>query len=289
MIQKVFIPTAGIGSRLGVLTSNINKSLLTLDNKPIISHIIDLFPLDAEFIIALGYKGEIVKEFLENYYPHRKIDFVFVDPFIGDKSGLGFTLLSCSHLLQEPFVFISCDTLVFDKIPAPDHNWVAYSDKPIINSYRTVQIESDQVINFKEKGEGLIGTDFPYIGLCGINNFYDFWEGINESNHQNIDIGEVSGLINLCSQGLKCYEMNWLDTGNLDSLNEAKKKFKSKNAPVILEKKNEAIWFLNDKVIKFSNDTNFIENRVKRANQLKGFVPKIKKFSNHMYQYEREE
>ena len=83
--------------------------------------------------------------------------------------------------------------------------------------------------------------------------------------------------------------MNWFDTGNLESLNEAKKKFKRKNMPVILEKQNEAIWFLNDKVIKFSTDTNFIENRVKRANQLKGFVPKIQKFSNHMYQYEREE
>ena len=62
MPYKVFIPTAGIGSRLGDLTSSINKSLVALDNKPIISHIINLFPRDAEFVIALGYKGEIVKE-----------------------------------------------------------------------------------------------------------------------------------------------------------------------------------------------------------------------------------
>jgi len=53
---KVFIPTAGIGSRLGDLTNSINKSLVSLDNKPIISHIIDLYPRDAEFVIALGYK-----------------------------------------------------------------------------------------------------------------------------------------------------------------------------------------------------------------------------------------
>ena len=33
--------------------------------------------------------------------------------------------------------------------------------------------------NFKEKGEGLSGIDFPYIGLCGINNFYDFWKQKN--------------------------------------------------------------------------------------------------------------
>ena len=287
MPNKVFIPTAGIGSRLGDLTSSINKSLVSLDNKPIISHIIKLFPIDTEFVIALGYKGEIVKEFLENLYPERKINFVFIDPFIGENSGLGFTLLSCSHLLQEPFIFISCDTLVFDKIPSPDHNWISYSDKPNINSYRTVEIESNIVKNFKEKGEGLPGRDFPYIGLCGINNYSDFWIGINESRLKNIEIGEVSGLINLLSKGLKCYEMNWFDTGNIESLKVAKKKFKRKDSPVILEKKNEAIWFLNEKVIKFSSDTNFIKNRVIRANQLAGFVPKIQKSSKHMYIYNR--
>lgn len=286
---KVFIPTAGIGSRLGDLTNSINKSLVSLDNKPIISHIIDLYPRDAEFVIALGYKGEIVKEFLENLYPKRKINFVFIDPFIGENSGLGFTLLSCSHLLQEPFVFTSCDTLVFDKIPLPDHNWISYCDKPNINSYRTVEIESNMVKNFKEKGEGLPGIDFPYIGLCGINNFSDFWKGINESQLNNIEIGEVSGLINLCSNGLKCYEMNWFDTGNLESLMLAREKFKRDDSPVILEKINEAIWFLDEKVIKFSTDTNFIRNRVLRANELEGFVPKIQKSSKHMYIYDLEE
>ena len=82
MSYKVFIPTAGIGSRLNSLTSNLNKSLVSVNNKPIISHIIDYFPVDAEFVIALGYKGEIVKEFLENLYPQRKIDFVILRAFI---------------------------------------------------------------------------------------------------------------------------------------------------------------------------------------------------------------
>ena len=289
MSYKVFIPTAGIGSRLNSLTRNLNKSLVSVNNKPIISHIINYFPIDAEFVIALGYEGDVVKEFLENLYPQRKIDFVFIDPYFGEKSGLGYTMLSCKHLLQEPFVFISCDTLVINDIPSPNHDWIAYSNKSDISSYRTVEIKSNKVNNFKEKGQGLKDNDFPYIGLSGINNYHNFWEGMNNAKINNLDFGEVSGLISLIQNGLKCYEMNWFDTGNLESLNIAKEQFASTNSPVILVKQGEAIWFLENKVVKFSKDTNFIKNRVKRAIEIKDFVPNIIKSSKHMYVYEKEE
>ena len=57
MSYKVIIPTAGIGSRLEQLTKHLNKSLVSLANKPILSHLIDQFPKTCNFVIALGYKG----------------------------------------------------------------------------------------------------------------------------------------------------------------------------------------------------------------------------------------
>ena len=143
MTYKVFIPTAGIGSRLGSLTSSINKSLVSVNNRPIISHIIEKFPNNCNFVIALGYKGNLVKELLDNIYDNKKIDYVYIDPFIGEGSSLGYTLLCSKHLLQEPFVFASCDTLVNDKIPEPNHNWVGYSKKSFVNQYRTLRIKSN--------------------------------------------------------------------------------------------------------------------------------------------------
>ena len=109
MSFKVFIPTAGIGSRLGKFTSKINKSLVSVNNKPVISHIIELFPNSCSFVIALGYKGDLVKEFVEQVYPKKSIEFTSIDPYFGVNSGLTHTLFSSSHLLQEPFVFISCN------------------------------------------------------------------------------------------------------------------------------------------------------------------------------------
>ena len=69
MSFKVVIPTAGIGSRLQGYTKYINKSLVGIANRPTISHLIELFPPDCEFVIALGHKGNLVRDFLELAYP----------------------------------------------------------------------------------------------------------------------------------------------------------------------------------------------------------------------------
>ena len=73
MGYKVFIPTAGIGSRLENKTKNLNKALVAIANKPVISYLMDQFDQDCEFIIALGYKGNLVKEYLELIYPNNKL------------------------------------------------------------------------------------------------------------------------------------------------------------------------------------------------------------------------
>ena len=81
MSYRVVIPTAGIGSRLGKLTQFINKSLVSISNRPTICHSIEQFPDDCEFVIALGHKGNLVREFLELAYPHRQFYFIEVNPF----------------------------------------------------------------------------------------------------------------------------------------------------------------------------------------------------------------
>ena len=72
MSLTIFIPTAGIGSRLGDITKSYNKSLLPFKNKPLISHIIDSFPQSSKFVIALGHKSDQVRQFLDLVYPQKK-------------------------------------------------------------------------------------------------------------------------------------------------------------------------------------------------------------------------
>ena len=55
MNYKICLPTAGTGSRLKEITKFINKSLVDVDNKPIISHILENFPRESKFVIPIGY------------------------------------------------------------------------------------------------------------------------------------------------------------------------------------------------------------------------------------------
>ena len=44
--------------------------MLPLGNKAVISHIIDSYPKDYEFLIGLGHKGDYLKQYLE--ITHKK-------------------------------------------------------------------------------------------------------------------------------------------------------------------------------------------------------------------------
>ena len=97
---RLVIPCAGTGSRLGSLTSKVNKALVSVANRPGITHIIDKIPANVEIVIALGYKSETVRDFLALAYPDRKFIFVDIDLYEGKGSGLGYTMLKCRQELQ---------------------------------------------------------------------------------------------------------------------------------------------------------------------------------------------
>ena len=102
---KVLIPTAGVGSRLSYETRHINKSLVLINNKPIISYIIEKFPINTEFVIALGYKGDLVKQYLKIAHPKNNFKFVWISKFKGNGAGLGLSIYECKKFLQSPFIF----------------------------------------------------------------------------------------------------------------------------------------------------------------------------------------
>ena len=101
---KVLITTSGIGSRLGEITDFTNKSLVRIGNQPVLSHIIESYPLDTEFVITLGHFGSHVKQFLLLAYPDKNFEFVHVDKFKGEGSSLGYSLLQAEEKLQCPFL-----------------------------------------------------------------------------------------------------------------------------------------------------------------------------------------
>ena len=287
MEYKVLIPTAGLGSRLEKYTKYLNKSLISINLKPILSWQIDKFSEETVFVIALGYKGDLVKQFLQIAYPSRNFIFVDVDNYNGHGSGLGYSIIKCKNHLNNPFIFMSCDTLVEEDIPSPNCDWMGYSNLENERQYRSLILKDQLVFDICEK-EATDKNSFPYIGLAGINNTEEFWYQMIKGKEEAIKIGESYGLKNLIKKiPIQSIPFTWNDTGNIESLKKARKNLQQKGSPTILEKDNECIWFVNDQVIKFSDDKKFIKNRVRRSKVIKDFIPEITAISENMYSYKK--
>lgn len=68
--MNVVILCGGLGTRLSEETSLKPKPLITIGGHPILWHIMNIYGVHGynEFALALGYKGEAVKEYFLNYY-----------------------------------------------------------------------------------------------------------------------------------------------------------------------------------------------------------------------------
>jgi len=282
---KVLIPTAGIGSRLGDHCDHVNKTLVPVANRPIISYIIEKFPPDVEIIIDLGHKGELVKEFLTLAYPNRNFTFIWAN-----RKGLTSDLCDYQDILQCPFIFFTNDAIVQEFIPPPDHNWIGFSDTRAGNDYRSVVADSWNDTVVKDLGEKGVHTEAKaYIGICGIHDYATFWQIMNQalSTDGTTNQGESFALASMVkNQPVKGVKFSWFDTGTTEALAYANQVFRKEDEPNILPKTHEHIWFCNDRVVKFSTDEKFIAERVDRAQKfLGGYVPAIEGSTTNMYCY----
>ena len=72
--MKVVILAGGFGSRLGSITGIIPKPMVSIGGKPILWHIMKSYSHYGfkEFVILLGYKGDVIKDYFYNYKVHNK-------------------------------------------------------------------------------------------------------------------------------------------------------------------------------------------------------------------------
>jgi glucose-1-phosphate cytidylyltransferase len=69
---KVVVLAGGLGSRLSEETGTRPKPMVEIGGRPILWHIMKLYGHQGfnDFIICLGYKGYVIKEFFANYFLH---------------------------------------------------------------------------------------------------------------------------------------------------------------------------------------------------------------------------
>ena len=70
MIKKVVVSAAGQGTRMLHLSEDKSKHLINVDKRPFLAYLLDniLKAGYQEIILVVGYREDLIKEFLKNYY-----------------------------------------------------------------------------------------------------------------------------------------------------------------------------------------------------------------------------
>ena len=266
---SVFLLAAGVGSRLKNLTDSVNKAMLPINNKAIISNIIEKFPKEYEIVVALGYKGDELEQYCKLAHPLNNFKFITISDFDGEDSGPGQSALQCKEYLQRPFYFIVADCIIDSKLPHLDGNWLGVYPTSYPEKYSTVKIDTqDNILDFVNKSNK--GFDNAFIGLASIWDYKTFWNQLQS----NIKKGEIVSAFNNVDSypNFKVKHLKWLDTGNLDDLNKTKEYFNDK--PLSLYKVTSEITYkLDNNFLKFNPSKKNISNKSKRAKELNGLIP----------------
>jgi len=189
--MKVVILCGGLGTRLAEETSIKPKPMVEIGGKPILWHIMKIYEKHnfTDFVLALGYKGEYIKDYFLNYHSRqsdlyidlRKGNVKFSNPNsedwnvalinTGEKTLTGGRLLRLQNFLKDEATFMLTygdgvsninitELLKFHK----SHGKIATISavKPSAR-FGGLKIEDSKVTNFKEKpqsGEGYINGGF---------------------------------------------------------------------------------------------------------------------------------
>jgi UDP-N-acetylglucosamine diphosphorylase / glucose-1-phosphate thymidylyltransferase / UDP-N-acetylgalactosamine diphosphorylase / glucosamine-1-phosphate N-acetyltransferase / galactosamine-1-phosphate N-acetyltransferase len=173
MINRVVIAAAGQGTRMLHLTHNKPKHLINVRQRPFLSYLLDnLFESGfEEIILVVGYKEELMKDFLKSYKAPGKgkfeIDLVSQYEILGPKEkeyGTACPIKCVKNFVDdEPFVFLCGDNLYSVKdLKAmkidDDYNYIAGLEHKNPEKYGVLITDDGFLKEIKEKPKEFYGN-----------------------------------------------------------------------------------------------------------------------------------
>lgn len=188
--MRVVILAGGFGTRLAEETSVRPKPMVEIGGRPILTHIMGWYAAHGfnEFVVALGYKGEMIKQYFMHYYalnsditvalgtgqltvhdsPHSDWTVHLVDTGAHTMTG-GRLLRLRQWLPDETFMMTYGDGLANVDVRALHAFHARHGRLATVTAARpparfgNIQLDGDQVLRFAEKpqaGEGWINAGF---------------------------------------------------------------------------------------------------------------------------------
>jgi len=154
--MKIMIMCGGRGRRLGHLTDELPKPLITLNNKTILEIKLEEYINQGfkDIIICLGYKSRLIREVVGKY--SRRINIEYSDS--GENAGILKRIYDARHLFDEHVLVTYGDTYTnMDLNELIDTHAKGDTDATIVtasiqNPFGLLEINSDNKVTFfKEK------------------------------------------------------------------------------------------------------------------------------------------
>jgi len=151
---KAIIPAAGVGTRLRPHTYTLPKALLYVAGKPILAHILDdvvaLAP--SSIVLIVGYKGELIEEYVRRQYPDLNVDFVTQEERRGIAHAVDMTRAVADS--GEPLLIVLGDTIIrtdLERITRSKVNALGVKAVEDPRRFGVAETEGGRITNLVEK------------------------------------------------------------------------------------------------------------------------------------------
>lgn len=162
--METIILAGGFGTRLSHIVSDVPKPMAPLNGRPFLEYILDYLVKNKvkHTVIAIGYKGEIIKEHFGNLYRNLEITYSSEDTPLGTGGAIKQALKYC----KESDVFIINGDTYFDvdlssmkEFHESKNSNLTIAVKLMNNfdRYGSVIINNDKVLKFEEKKKTIKG------------------------------------------------------------------------------------------------------------------------------------
>jgi UDP-N-acetylglucosamine diphosphorylase / glucose-1-phosphate thymidylyltransferase / UDP-N-acetylgalactosamine diphosphorylase / glucosamine-1-phosphate N-acetyltransferase / galactosamine-1-phosphate N-acetyltransferase len=229
MINRVVVAAAGQGTRMLHLTNNKPKHLINVRQRPFLAYLLDnLFEAGyQEVILVVGYKEELMKEFLKNYKapgPKKfKIELVSQYEILGPKEkeyGTACPIKCVRNFVDdEPFVFLCGDNLYSVKdLKAmridDNYNYIAGLEHKNPSKYGVLITDDGFLKEIKEKPKEFYGN----LINAGLYKFMpEVFDKISQIKKSPRGEYEITDVISLLAKDkkvkIKKIEDYWIDFG----------------------------------------------------------------------------